>query len=119
MDEPVADEVRGIVDGHLVFSRELASMGHYPAIDVSQSISRVMNAVSDDDHIKMATHIKSLVSVLKTNFDLLRAGAYALGTDPLLDEALKKQKCLNSFLRQSSESTQFPETLHLMNLLMK
>lgn len=88
MDEPVADEVRGILDGHIVLKRELASEGLYPAIDISQSISRLMNSVTTEKHRKAATELKKYYSLYLQNIDFVRAGAYRKGSDPDIDTAL-------------------------------
>lgn len=89
MDEPVADEVRGILDGHIVLKRELATEGLYPAIDISQSVSRVMNSVTDIHHRKAASELKKYYSLYLQNIDLVRAGAYKKGADREVDVSLE------------------------------
>ena len=98
--DPIADAARAILDGHIVLSRSLADAGHYPAIDVEQSISRVMNAIVDTDGIRMAKHFKTLVSRYMRNRDLINVGAYAAGSDPVLDQAIALYPRLEAFLQQ-------------------
>jgi len=100
LDEPVADEARGILDGHIVLSRALAERGHYPAIDVLPSLSRVMAAVTDDEHQRAAIKLRELLSVYEDKRDLIAVGAYKRGADPRVDEALNKIDRISNFLRQ-------------------
>ena len=100
LDEPVADEARGILDGHIVLSRALAERGHYPAIDVLPSLSRVMAAVTDDEHQRAAIKLRELLSVYEDKRDLIAVGAYKRGADPRVDEALNKIDRISQFLRQ-------------------
>ena len=102
-NDPVADTARGILDGHFFLSRELADSGHYPAIDVEKSISRVMPKVASKDHLLAARKMKQLYSRYMRGRDLVSMGAYIAGTDPELDEALKAWPKIQSFLRQESE----------------
>ena len=83
-----------------VLSRSLADSGHYPAIDIEQSISRVMHAVTDDEHIRLAKQFKTLLSRYQRNRDLINVGAYAAGSDPVLDKAIAIFPQLESFLQQ-------------------
>lgn len=99
-DEPIADEVRGILDGHIVLNRALAEKGHWPAIDILPSLSRVMNHIVDNDHIQAATKIRSLLSAYEKNRDLILLGAYKPGSDPEVDLAIKKLSKINNFLQQ-------------------
>ncbi len=102
MNEPVADAVRGILDGHVVLSRHLAHGGHFPAIDVLQSVSRVMPRVASDEHLRAAEAARRLLADYKRAEDLIRIGAYAKGTDPATDRAIAAREGLNGFLRQRS-----------------
>jgi flagellum-specific ATP synthase len=98
--DPVADNARAILDGHIVLSRRIAESGRYPAIDTEQSISRVMANIASPLHRDCALRFKSLVSRLARNHDLLSVGAYVPGTDPVLDEAIQKRAMIDGFLAQ-------------------
>ena len=100
MNEPVADTARGILDGHIVLSRDLAQKGHYPAVDVLASISRLMIDVVDDEHTAAATKVKSLMAIYKEAEDLISIGAYQKGSNPDIDLALEKIQTINGFLKQ-------------------
>lgn len=101
--DPVADAARGILDGHIFLSRELADSGHYPAIDVEKSISRVMPRVTSRQHQLAARKLKSLYSRYMKSRDLLSMGAYVPGGDPELDLAVRTWPAIQSFLQQDSE----------------
>ncbi len=101
--DPVADTARGVLDGHVFLSRELADSGHYPAIDIERSISRVMPHLVDKDHLKAASTLKALISKHSRSRDLIAMGAYVRGTDPQLDFALKNWDRISTFLRQPPE----------------
>jgi len=101
MNEPIADAVRSIADGHIVLTRALAQKGHYPAIDVLASISRVMNDVVDTDHLKGARELMRLLSAYRDAEDLINIGAYVDGSDPVIDDAKQKIGRINAFLRQN------------------
>src|SRR5581483_12000802 len=109
LDEPVADEVRGILDGHLVLDRALAARGRYPAIDVCASLSRVMDRVVSSDHRAAARRFRSLVSTYEAKRDLVTLGAHAWGRDPELDEALARMPRVEAFLRQDLTAGAAPE----------
>ncbi len=98
--DPVADSARAILDGHIVLSRQLAESGHYPAVDIEQSISRVMTAVADPVHIEMARRFKALYSRYTRSRDLIAVGAYTAGADPQLDAAIAAWPRLEMFLQQ-------------------
>lgn len=100
MTEPVADEVRSILDGHIVMSRQLANEGHYPAIDVSQSVSRVMNNIVDADHMRAARKLNEVVASYEKERDLILIGAYESGSNPAVDYAIEKIDEVKTFLRQ-------------------
>jgi flagellum-specific ATP synthase len=99
--DPVADAARAILDGHVVLSRRLAEAGHYPAIDIEASISRVMTAVAGPDEIEHARRFKALYSRYMRNRDLIAVGAYAPGNDPVLDAAIEAYPRFEAFLQQS------------------
>jgi flagellum-specific ATP synthase len=98
--DPVVDSARGVLDGHIVLSREIADSGRYPAIDVESSISRVMVDVASDRQLKLARRFKQLYSTYQQNKDLISVGAYRQGTDPDIDLAIQKHPQLESFLSQ-------------------
>ena len=100
INDPVGDTVRSIVDGHIVLSRDLANRGHYPAIDVLSSISRVMRDVTEEDHLKVREKAVELMAAYKEAEDMISIGAYVSGSDPQVDEARKKMPAINSVLRQ-------------------
>jgi flagellar biosynthesis/type III secretory pathway ATPase len=103
MNEPIADAVRGILDGHIVLSRELGQAGHYPAVDVLQSVSRLASRLAKDGHNDRANRVRETLALLRSSEDLIRLGAYAAGTNARLDEALGMKEQLNAFLRQHPE----------------
>jgi flagellum-specific ATP synthase len=112
MNEPVADNVRGILDGHIVLSRELASRNHYPAIDVLSSISRLMTDIASPEQIEAAGRVKSMMAVYRQAEDLILIGAYADGSDPRIDEAKKRIRAIESFLQQKvATPSTFDETV--------
>jgi len=105
MDDPVADTVRGIVDGHIVLSRRLASHGHYPAIDILQSVSRTMTFTSPEEQIKAAQTVRDLMATWRENEELIRLGAYRRGSDPKVDLAIAAEPAITKFLRQGVGET--------------
>ena len=105
MDEPIADAVRAIADGHIVLSRELAARNHYPAIDVLQSVSRVMSKVATREHAIVAGHLRDLMSAYKESEDLINVGAYARGTNPKVDKAITIYEDLMELLKQRVEDS--------------
>jgi ATP synthase in type III secretion protein N len=112
MDEPVADEVRGILDGHVVLDRLVASRGRYPAVDVTVSLSRVMDAIAAPEHRDAARRLRALVATYEAKRDLVTLGAYAKGSDRELDEAIARMPRIEAFLRQnSSEGSSFEATV--------
>ncbi|HSE41243.1 MAG TPA: flagellar protein export ATPase FliI [Acidobacteriota bacterium] len=100
MNEPVADEVRSILDGHIILSRNLAASGHYPAIDVSQSVSRVMESIAEEKHKKAARKLREILATYEKQRDLILIGAYQKGSDPRVDYAIAKIDEVNNFLQQ-------------------
>ncbi len=115
MNEPVADACRAILDGHVVLSRELASQNHYPAIDVLESVSRVMRDIVGKEQLEAAARIRSVLATYKGAEDLISIGAYVKGSSPRVDDALKRLDAVQNFLRQQREETAtWPDTLQKM-----
>jgi flagellum-specific ATP synthase len=110
-DDPIADALRGLLDGHILLSRDLAERGHYPAIDVPGSISRTMRDVVDDDHLTAAERVKVLCAALRRAEELREIGALRAGADPLLDEAVAKGEALRAFLIQGEAPRPYSETI--------
>ena len=107
--DPIADAARAILDGHIVLSRELAEQGHYPAIDVEQSISRVMHSIATPDHLQAARRMKQLYSRMQKARDLISVGAYVAGGDPVLDQAIALRPRMDRLLQQDiNEKSDFP-----------
>ncbi|RZI42087.1 flagellar protein export ATPase FliI [Herbaspirillum sp. HC18] len=98
--DPIADSARAILDGHIVLNRSLADAGHYPAIDIEQSISRAMHNITGEDHQKLMRRLKQLYSRYLRNRDLISVGAYSAGSDPVLDEAIALNPRIEAFLQQ-------------------
>ncbi len=103
MDDPIADAVRGYIDGHIVLSRKLAEQYHYPAIDIPSSLSRLMIKIAEEDHYMRASLVRELIAKYKSSEDLILLGAYSRGTDPKTDLAIEKKDAIDSFLRQRIE----------------
>jgi flagellum-specific ATP synthase len=103
MNEPVADAVRAILDGHVVLSRDLAHAGHYPAIDVLGSVSRLVDQVVPADIRMAGQELRKLMAALREKQDLISIGAYQPGTDPTVDAALSKRDQIAAFLQQPVE----------------
>ena len=100
MQDPIADAARAILDGHIVLSRELADSGHYPAIDIEKSISRVMPQVVSEAHLQQARVLKQVYSKYQQNKDMITLGAYQKGSDQMLDQAIEMMPAVNHFLQQ-------------------
>ena len=98
--DPIADAARAILDGHIVLSRALADAGHYPAIDIEQSASRVMHNVASPTHIELARRFKAIYSRYQKSRELIQVGAYVSGSDPELDQAIQMQRGMVAFLQQ-------------------
>jgi flagellum-specific ATP synthase len=105
--DPIADAARGILDGHIVLSRELAEAGHYPAIDVERSISRVMTAVTSPEHVQAARKLRQLLARYNKARDLIQLGAYAPGHDAELDTAVRMQPQIVALLQQDMHERTF------------
>ncbi|MET0964609.1 MAG: flagellar protein export ATPase FliI [Noviherbaspirillum sp.] len=109
--DPIADAARAILDGHIVLSRTLAEAGHYPAIDIEQSISRVMHSITTLGQQALARRLKQLTSRYQRSRDLIAVGAYSAGSDPMLDEAIALQPQIEAFLQQGiHEQATMPES---------
>ena len=102
-NEPISDTSRSILDGHIVLSRALAHKNHYPAVDVLQSLSRVMGDVTSSEHRSAAGALRNLLAVHSKNEDLINIGAYVSGSDPLCDRAIGMMDNINEFLKQSTK----------------
>jgi len=102
--DPIADSARAILDGHVVLSRQLAESGHYPAIDIEASISRVMSAIVPPEQFSMVHQFKQMLSRYQRNRDLIAVGAYRPGNDPKIDEAIEKYPWLEAYLQQNINS---------------
>lgn len=100
MNDPVADHARSILDGHVVLSRRLAAEGHFPTVDVLESVSRLASKVTPKPRLELAARMRRLLAAAASAKDLVEIGAYAHGSDPLVDEALARKELLTSFLRQ-------------------
>ena len=117
-NEPVADTLRGLLDGHVYLSRELAQRGHFPAIDVLASLSRLMSSIVDPTHETAARTLRQLLASWKEGKDLVEIGAYKEGTNPDLDRAIAFMPRIDAFLRQEvGEGTSFEETIALLEIL--
>lgn len=115
MNDPIGDAVRSIVDGHIVLSRALAHRGHFPAIDILQSTSRVMRQVISSEQIQLSQQMRELMAVYKDAEDLINIGAYKMGSNPKIDLAIRWQPEIENFLRQDiHDATSLEETVHRM-----
>ena len=115
MNEPIADAVRGILDGHIVLSRGIANKNHYPAIDILASVSRVMSAITTDEHKVAAKRLRDVLATYKEAEDLINIGVYSKGTNSKIDYAIDKIDAINSFLCQGMEENfEYEEALNLL-----
>ncbi len=113
MNEPIADAVRGILDGHIVLSRKLAGKNHFPSIDVQQSVSRVMKEIVSKEHYDYAGRLKENMARYQESEDLINVGAYAKGRNPELDRAVELKASIDQFLKQDiDDSKHYDETLN-------
>lgn len=120
MNEPVSDEVRSILDGHIILSSELARQYHYPAIDILSSVSRILPSITTEEHRKWIGQIREVLANYKKNELLIRIGEYKPGSDRAADFAIKYVEKVNRFLRQKiEEKCSFEETLQQMKLLFR
>jgi type III secretion protein N (ATPase) len=112
MNEPVADETRSLLDGHIILSRKLASQNHYPAVDVLNSVSRVMNSIINNKHLEFSSKVRKILAKYKEIELLIKVGEYKKGADQDADEAIEKIEEINKFLKQNiNEATNFDKTL--------
>jgi flagellum-specific ATP synthase len=119
MNDPIGDSVRSIVDGHIVLSRALAQKGHFPAIDVMQSASRVMRSVTSSEHAKLAQKLRETLAIYKDAEDLINIGAYKPGSNPKIDKAVKYIDGVNDFLKQRVEDpSNFTQTLRQLQQIL-
>ncbi|MBL6987265.1 MAG: flagellar protein export ATPase FliI [Methylobacter sp.] len=102
-NDPIADAARGVLDGHVILSRSLAESGHFPAIDIEASISRVMPDIIDTGHLQMARDLRRMYSLYQQNRDLISVGAYQPGSDPRIDKAIERNPAILSFLQQDMD----------------
>jgi type III secretion protein N (ATPase) len=120
MTEPVADETRSILDGHIVLSRKLGAAAHYPAVDVLGSVSRVFNQITTPEHRKAASRMRELMAKYQEVELLVRIGEYKKGTDAVTDEAIAKNDAINKFLRQGlHDKASFADTIKALQQLVK
>jgi flagellum-specific ATP synthase len=116
MNEPITDAARGILDGHIVLSRKMANKNHYPAIDILQSVSRVMSEVVTKSHKQNANYLTRIVATYRDAEDLINIGAYSKGSNEDIDEAIKKIKAVNEFLQQEvDEVVGIEEIISMLN----
>lgn len=116
--DPIADSARAILDGHIVLSRRLAEAGHYPAIDIEASISRAMTALITEKHYARVRNFKQLLSSFQRNRDLVSVGAYAKGSDPMLDKAISLWPQLEAFLQQGIfERADWEDSIQALELI--
>ena len=120
MNEPIADATRSILDGHIVLSRKMAHKNHYPAIDVLESVSRLMNSIVEPEKVAIAHSIRELLAIYKETEDLISIGAYAKGSNPRVDQAIDKIDAINAFLKQGFTESSMDIDIweHLSHLLM-
>lgn len=118
LDEPVSDELRGLLDGHVVLSRSIAARGRYPAVDVTQSLSRLMPRLASPEHLAAAEAVRAHIALHEDKRDLLLLGAYRSGSDPRLDAAVKRVPDIEAFLGQrDTEQAQFAQTIAALRAL--
>ncbi len=116
MTEPIADETRSILDGHIVLSRKLAAQNHYPAIDINESVSRVMSGIAGARHLESAGKLREVLATYQAQKDLILIGAYKKGSDPKTDYAISKIDAVNRFLKQGTHE-QTPTETAIQNLI--
>jgi len=118
--DPIADAARAILDGHIVLSRHLADGGHYPAINIEASISRAMTEITEEQHQRTIRDFRRIYNTYTHNQDLISVGAYTMGSDPRIDEAIDMFPRMNDFLQQGmNQSVSFEQSLHDLNVLMQ
>lgn len=118
-NDPIADAARGVLDGHIILSRSLADSGHFPAIDIEASVSRVMPDIIDSNHMQMTRELRRLYSLYQQNRDLISVGAYQPGSNPKIDKAIEKNPAILEFLQQGmDESVDMNQSLQELALLL-
>ncbi len=118
LDEPISDEVRGILDGHIILDRELAARGHYPAVDVSNSLSRVMPKIVSAAHLSNASKVRNQLALYEAQRDVITLGAYKKGSDPALDRAILAKPKIDQLVQQdTTQSSSFSGTLEQLHRL--
>jgi len=119
-NDPIVDSARAVLDGHVMLSRKIAEQGHYPAIDIESSVSRVMNDIVSDEHQHAARRFKRMYSIYEKNRDLISVGAYQYGTDEDIDEAIDHNASLMQFLQQhTSKAVSYDESVRELQHLMR
>jgi flagellum-specific ATP synthase len=119
MDEPIADTARGILDGHVILSRDIAAKNHFPAIDVNASVSRLFTAINTEEHMKAAGLLREVLARYSEAEDLINIGAYVKGSNPKIDWAIDKMDAVNNFLRQGTyENNPFEDTIKQITSIM-
>jgi FliI/YscN family ATPase len=117
-NEPICDAVRGILDGHLILSRELGAAGHYPAIDIRHSISRLTSRIASAEQISQIQKLREALALYHDSHDLIQLGAYVAGTNPRLDASIRCRPEIMNFLKQDSHQfCKLPETLERLEKL--
>ena len=117
--DPIADSSRAILDGHVVLARRLAERGHYPAIDIEASISRVMSAIVSPAHLHLVHQFKQITSTYQRNQDLMAVGAYQRGNDPAIDQAIDKYPLLEAYLKQGiNEAVSYEQSFNELNAIL-
>ncbi|PKM12310.1 MAG: flagellar protein export ATPase FliI [Gammaproteobacteria bacterium HGW-Gammaproteobacteria-3] len=118
-NDPVADSARGVLDGHIVLTRALAEAGHFPAIDIEASVSRVMPDIADSKHLQMARQLSGLYTLYQQNKDLINVGAYKPGSNPNIDKAIEKNTAIREFLQQNmDEAVDFNRSIMELSALL-
>jgi len=118
LNEPVSDAVRGILDGHIVLSRDLAAANHFPAVDVLNSVSRLMPDITGEEHRSWAGRLRDLLAVYRESEDLINIGAYVAGSNPRVDEAIASHRDIVEFLKQDlNEYTGYDDTLRRLEAI--
>lgn len=118
-NDPIADAARGVLDGHIVLSRALAESGHFPAIDIEASVSRVMPDIADPNHLKLARELRRIYSLYQQNKDLISVGAYQVGSDPRIDKAIAKHPAIVDFLQQDMDTpVSIEQSLYQLEVLL-
>ena len=120
MNEPIADSVRGILDGHIILSRQIASKNHFPAIDIQNSASRLMKAIVDDEHSELSGKLRENLAIYKESEDLINVGAYIKGTNSAIDRSINLIDPINMFLKQGvNEMFTYEETINELKNIFK